>query len=259
MYDTYVTLVGNLLTAPEWRRTTNTGSLVAHFRVASTARRMDRASGKWVDGNSLRVRVTCWRKLAEGAASSLMTGDPVIVVGRMYTRDWTDGEGQHRTLYELEAVAVGHDLSRGRARFVRNRPGATSAIEDAEAEAVVNGEPTEPVPDDEAPARRDDAMFEDEEGVGDFPVSPAGGYDPMAGLRAGFPPIDPGAADELSPVDPDVPTADELSAVDLDVPTGDELPEFEAPGGSDEPRIDPAEPAPTGRGRRSRSRATAGV
>lgn len=34
MFDTQVTLVGNVLTAPEWRRTANTNTLVASFRVA---------------------------------------------------------------------------------------------------------------------------------------------------------------------------------------------------------------------------------
>lgn len=65
MFDTYVTIVGNVLTTPEWRRTTQSNTLVANFKVASTARRLDRDSGRWVDGNSLRVRVNCWRKLAE--------------------------------------------------------------------------------------------------------------------------------------------------------------------------------------------------
>ncbi|MBB5824742.1 single-strand DNA-binding protein [Micromonospora carbonacea subsp. aurantiaca] len=153
MFDTHVTIVGNILTAPEWRRTTQSGTLVANFKVASTARRLDRGSGRWVDGNSLRVRVNCWRKLAEGVAASVMVGDPVVVVGRLYTRDWTDDAGNHRTVYELEAVAVGHDLSRGRARFLRNRPNvATSTVEDAEAESRVHGEPTERVPREQAPS-----------------------------------------------------------------------------------------------------------
>ncbi|RUL90396.1 single-stranded DNA-binding protein [Verrucosispora sp. FIM060022] len=163
MFDTYVTIVGNVLTAPEWRRTTQSNTLVANFKVASTARRLDRDSGRWVDGNSLRVRVNCWRKLAEGVAASVMVGDPVVVCGRLYTRDWTDEAGNHRTLYELEAVAVGHDLSRGRGRFLRNRPSlSTSAVSDAEAEQRVHGEPTEPVPDSEAPARPDLGGLDDE-------------------------------------------------------------------------------------------------
>ncbi|MEU4334785.1 single-stranded DNA-binding protein [Micromonospora lupini] len=163
MFDTYVTIVGNILTAPEWRRTTQSNTLVANFKVASTARRLDRDSGRWVDGNSLRVRVNCWRKLAEGVAASVMVGDPVVVCGRLYTRDWTDDAGNHRTLYELEAVAVGHDLSRGRARFLRNRPTTTTSIvEDAATESRVHGEPTEPVPDDQAPVLLDDRPLDDD-------------------------------------------------------------------------------------------------
>lgn len=172
MFDTYVTVVGNVLTAPEWRRTTQSNTLVANFKVASTARRLDRDSGRWVDGNSLRVRVNCWRKLAEGVAASVMVGDPVVVCGRLYTRDWTDDAGNHRTLYELEAVAVGHDLSRGRARFLRNRPStATSTVEDAEAETRVHGEPTEPVPDGQAPALPEDRSLDDEFELPDFSTS----------------------------------------------------------------------------------------
>ncbi|MGK5742380.1 single-stranded DNA-binding protein [Micromonospora sp. URMC 103] len=163
MFDTYVTIVGNVLTAPEWRRTTQSNTLVANFKVASTARRLDRDSGRWVDGNSLRVRVNCWRKLAEGVAASVMVGDPVVACGRLYTRDWTDDAGNHRTLYELEAVAVGHDLSRGRARFLRNRPSmTTSTVEHAAAESRVHGEPTEPVPAGQAPVLPDDRPLDED-------------------------------------------------------------------------------------------------
>ncbi|MEJ3744558.1 single-stranded DNA-binding protein [Actinomycetes bacterium KLBMP 9797] len=185
MFDTYVTVVGNILTAPEWRRTTQSKSLVANFKVASTARRLDREKGQWVDGNSLRVRVNCWRKLAEGVAASIMVGDPVVVVGRLYTRDWTDAEGNNRTLYEMEAVAVGHDLSRGRSRFVRNRPTlATSAVEDTEAETRVRGETTHAVPQSEAPARFGENLIEDPSDPDfGFPPPVSHGYDPVAGVR----------------------------------------------------------------------------
>ncbi|MFV2083663.1 single-stranded DNA-binding protein [Micromonospora sp. LOL_021] len=167
MFDTYVTVIGNVLTTPEWRRTTQTNTLVANFKVASTARRLDRENNRWVDGNSLRVRVNCWRKLAEGVCSSVMLGDPVVVVGRLYTRDWVDGEGNNRLQYEMEAVAVGHDLARGRGRFTRNRPTlATSEVDGDDPERRVQGEATAEVPADEAPATRnelfdgdDDPMF----------------------------------------------------------------------------------------------------
>lgn len=203
MFDTNIVVVGNVLTAPEWRRTTTTNTLVANFKVASTARRLERETGRWIDGNSLRVRVNCWRKLAEGVASSVMVGDPVVVVGRLYTRDWTDTEGNSRTMYEMEAVAVGHDLARGRGRFTRNRPAlATSAVETPETDAQVRGEEAEPVPEEEAPTRYGDGLFDDGE-PGFVDVPPAAGYDPLTALRGGgFEPFDtsaPASDDELSP------------------------------------------------------------
>jgi single-strand DNA-binding protein len=136
MFETNICVVGNVLTAPEWRRTSASGRLVTTFKVAAATRRLDRTTGAWVDGNGLRVRVSCWRDLASGVASSIMVGDPVVVYGQIYTRDWVDSEGVKRTLYEMEALAVGHNLARGRARFARNKPVSASEVE---------GDPTQPV------------------------------------------------------------------------------------------------------------------
>ncbi|MGY0004314.1 single-stranded DNA-binding protein [Micromonospora sp. I033] len=247
MFDTYVTIVGNVLTAPEWRRTTQSNTLVANFKVASTARRLDRESGRWVDGNSLRVRVNCWRKLAEGVAASVAVGDPVVVAGRLYTRDWTDDAGNHRTLYELEAVAVGHDLSRGRARFLRNRPSmTTSTVEDAEAERRVHGEATEPVPDTQAPASLDDRPFDDE-----FP--PPGFDAPRVGL-SGRVHAAAGDPDELAdPFDdrPDGPADEEDD--ELAAEEDDEL-AAEPAAGEPDPTDGVEGVTGTGRGRRGRRR-----
>lgn len=199
MFDTYVTVVGNVLHLPEMRKTSNTGAIVTTFKIASTARRLDRETGRWVDGNSLRVRVTCWRALALNVRQSVTVGDPVIVTGRLFTRDWEDEQGARRTAYELEAVAVGHDLSRGRAVFERIKPKvSTSVVEDSESEQRVAGETTEVVPDDDAPARFDDTPFD---AVFDQPAAaplPGGvpGTDPAPGQSA------PGqsASGDLSPI-----------------------------------------------------------
>ena len=59
MFDTYVTVVGTVLTRPDWKLLTKTNSVVASFRVASNSRRYDRNSEQWVDGPSLRIRVNC--------------------------------------------------------------------------------------------------------------------------------------------------------------------------------------------------------
>jgi single-strand DNA-binding protein len=146
MFDTPITIVGNVLTPPEWRRTRNTHAMVVNFRIASTARRLNKQTGQWADGDSLRVRVVCWKRLAENCAAAIQLGDPVIVHGRLYTRDWTDDEGQRRTSYEVEATTVGHDLAKGTARFERRRvAGGTDVINDDGEPVMLGGEPTDPV------------------------------------------------------------------------------------------------------------------
>jgi len=161
MFDTNVTIVGNVLHGPEWRKTANTGALVTTFKIASTARRYDRQAGQWMDGNSLRVRVNCWRALAANVKESVAVGDPLIVTGRLFTRDWIDENGIKRIQYELEATSVGHDLSRGKAVFQRRKVStATSMTEDTEAQQRIGGELTDAVPEDEAPTQFDDTPFE---------------------------------------------------------------------------------------------------
>jgi len=147
MFDTQITVCGNVLAPPEWRRTTTTNQLAASFRVASTSRRWDKINNEWIDGQSLRVRVTCWRRLAEGVVQSVKVGDPVIVMGRLYTRDWIDEQGVRRVLYELDAMSVGHDLSRGTSEFTRTRSAmSTSVIEDEEEARRIGGEDSESIP-----------------------------------------------------------------------------------------------------------------
>jgi single-strand DNA-binding protein len=239
MFDTTVTIVGNALNAPELRRTSGTNTLVASFRVASTSRRYDKDSGRWVDGPSLRVRVTCWRRLAEGVNRSVVTGDPLVVTGRMYTRDWIGDDGQHRVSYELEAIAVGHDLSRGYSTFTRHRPAATTTmVEDDESDARVAGEASVPVttpgafrpaglsperPTGPSPERpRDDGAFL-------VPEGPAPTFDP------------PPMTDSYGDFDPAGPQSEDAEAAEEDA-----MNVLRAAGlaGASAAGVDAAEPAP---------------
>lgn len=194
MFETNICVVGNVLTAPEWRRTSASGRLVTTFKVAAATRKLDRTTGAWADGNGLRVRVSCWRDLASGVASSIMVGDPVVVYGQIYTRDWVDTEGVKRTLYEMEALAVGHNLARGRARFARNKPVSASEVESdpsqpvrlgGEATELAKGLPTGLDPGD--PLRRlDDSAFDESLRFDDL-TSLSGGEPPASGEPAGGP------------------------------------------------------------------------
>jgi single-strand DNA-binding protein len=99
----------------------------AEFRLAST-RRQRGHDGQWADTGTTFVTVVAWRSLADGIWASIAKGDPVIVSGRLATDEWVDREGEVRSRLTLVADAVGHDLSRGRARFAKN-PGAPSTAQ----------------------------------------------------------------------------------------------------------------------------------
>lgn len=124
MNDTTVTVVGNLVDDPRLR-TTESGLDVAGFRLASTARRYDRETGRYVDSASLFLPVSCWRALAANVTASLRKGDPVVVTGKLSTRTF-DKDGQSRSVCELEALAVGPDLARGTAVFRRSPRGVAA-------------------------------------------------------------------------------------------------------------------------------------
>jgi single-strand DNA-binding protein len=107
--DTTITVIGNLTDDPELRFTPS-GAAVAKFRVASTPRFMDRASGEWKDGEPLFLSCTVWRQAAENVAESLQRGSRVIVSGRLRQRSYETREGEKRTVIELEVDEIGPSL-----------------------------------------------------------------------------------------------------------------------------------------------------
>jgi single-strand DNA-binding protein len=137
-----ITVVGNLVDEPRMR-TTESGIEVSSFRMGSTSRRFDREGEQWVDSGSLFLNVTCWRALGANVAASVGKGDPVIVRGRLFTRQY-EKDGQLRSAYEVDAVTVGLDLSRGTSTFQRT----------ARADVPATFTPTGP---DGVPERPDDA------------------------------------------------------------------------------------------------------
>lgn len=122
MFETHLTVMGTAVTTP-WRlRSERTGAAGAKLRLMSTSRRYDKAKGQWVDGDRLFVEVVCWRDLAEHVCASVFKGDPLVVTGRLYTRDF-EVDGRRRWAYEIDATSVGHDMSRGTSHFNRPEPG----------------------------------------------------------------------------------------------------------------------------------------
>ncbi|MFC7244738.1 single-stranded DNA-binding protein [Catellatospora aurea] len=107
--ETTITVIGNLVDDPELRFTPS-GAAVAKFRLASTPRTLDRASGEWKDGEPLFLSCNMWRQMAENVAESLQKGSRVIVSGRLRQRSYETKEGEKRTVYELEVDEIGPSL-----------------------------------------------------------------------------------------------------------------------------------------------------
>ncbi|WP_371603794.1 single-stranded DNA-binding protein [Streptomyces sp. NBC_01220] len=126
MNETLVTLVGNAATGVEFRETASGG--MARFRFAVTPRRWDREKELWTDGHTSFYTVWAWRTLAANLTGSVAVGEPLVVHGRLKVRE-EEREGHRRTFVDIEAVAVGHDLTRGTSAFrrvVRGEPGLTA-------------------------------------------------------------------------------------------------------------------------------------
>lgn len=103
-------IVGNLGRDPEMR-TTQSGSQVAKFSVATSSRYKDR------DGNFQEEtewhRVVAFGRLAEICGQYLHKGKQVYIEGRLQTSSWDDKEtGQKRYMTEIIAQEM-QMLSRG--------------------------------------------------------------------------------------------------------------------------------------------------
>jgi single-strand DNA-binding protein len=119
--EAHISLSGYVATQPALRWT-RTGVPALNMRVAWTPRRMDRVTGEWIDASTNFLTVFAYRKLAENAATCLRKGDPVVIRGRVTTRDFEDKNGHPRTALEVDAISFGHDLTKGVSTFQRVRP-----------------------------------------------------------------------------------------------------------------------------------------
>jgi single-strand DNA-binding protein len=152
-----ITITGNLVNSPVLR--TYGTQQVTNFRLAHNHSYRDAGTGDWVDGGTTYIDVSCWRNLAVNVSESIGKGSAVIVTGRLKSKERAlqiEGREEKRTYFEIEAQAIGPDLTRGATQAVSiKRDAVTRQEEAAIAEAltvVASGSPFEPVPGEEYPA-----------------------------------------------------------------------------------------------------------
>lgn len=118
--DTPLTVVGNLTADPEIGFT-QSGAAWCRFTVASTPRRFDKTAGDYVDGETLFMRCTAWRDLADHATESLTKGMRVMVTGRLRQQNWETDDGDKRSMIVLDVDDVGPSLRWATAKVQRTQ------------------------------------------------------------------------------------------------------------------------------------------
>lgn len=126
MFETYTTVIGTVVSEPR-RRQTSTGEEVISFRVACNSRRIDKRSQEWVDGPTLYLTISCWRRLLAGVSAAIDKGRPVIAHGQIKTTEYVNADGERRSDLEMSANAVGLDLSRCVVSYLGNGNGPAGA------------------------------------------------------------------------------------------------------------------------------------
>lgn len=121
-----VFLIGNLTRPPELRYTPS-GTAVADLRMAVNRNYTTQGGEKREDTCFLTVVV--WGKQAESCGEYLDKGSPILVEGRLQTRDWEAKDGQKRTVTEIVAERV-QFMGRGKAAAPAAVPAAEPFTEE---------------------------------------------------------------------------------------------------------------------------------
>jgi single-strand DNA-binding protein len=98
-----VFLIGNLTRPPELRYTPS-GTAVVDLRLAVNRQYTTQGGDRREETCFLTVVV--WGKQAEASAQYLDKGSPVMVDGRLQTRDWEGKDGQKRNVVEVVAERI---------------------------------------------------------------------------------------------------------------------------------------------------------
>ncbi|MFC9692150.1 single-stranded DNA-binding protein [Kribbella sp. NPDC056951] len=142
MSETYVTVQGWVGSEPQFKEVGGR-TPQASFRIGSTPRHFQPERG-WSDRPTTWFNVECWRALAQNTFESVHVGQPVIVTGRLRTYEWTTDAGEQRSRVVLDALSVGHDLSRGTTTFTKSAPRTEAAWPDPN--AATPADPMSPGP-----------------------------------------------------------------------------------------------------------------
>ena len=124
-----ITVVGNISADPELKQTPS-GIAYVNLSVASTPRTYDRGTGEWKDGETMWIRCTVWREVAENVQRSLTKGTRVIVTGKLKPVNvYQSNTGESRASLEIEVEEIGPSLRYATAAMTRRTREGQGAVE----------------------------------------------------------------------------------------------------------------------------------
>ena len=108
--DTLVTITGYVVYEPELKRVNGDNALI-NITIASTPSRYDKNTNGYVEGETMFIRGTAWRTLAENIALTVRKGSLVIAQGKLVAKSY-EKDGEKKTNFELDIMELGLGLSR---------------------------------------------------------------------------------------------------------------------------------------------------
>ncbi len=133
-----ITMEGRVVADPELRFAPS-GTAVTRMRMVASSRKKNEA-GEWEDDKTFWITVTCFKKLAENVAESIVKGDLVNVTGRIQTDEW-EKDGQKQTAPSVIADTVSLSLAFRTVTPGGGAPRAAAAGEAAPAPAQADEPP----------------------------------------------------------------------------------------------------------------------
>lgn len=124
-----ITVVGNLANDPEIKNT-NSGIAYVNLNVGSTPSKFNKDTSTWENGDTVWVRCTAWRELAENVSRSLTKGSRVIVTGRLKPATaYQSNTGEARASIELEIEEIGPSLRYATVAITRRARDGQGSVE----------------------------------------------------------------------------------------------------------------------------------
>ena len=133
-----VIIMGRLVSDPVVRTTSN-GTMVANMRIACD-RDVTAQAAQNGEKKADFFDVIAWRKTAEFATKYFFKGKPILIQGRLQSRNWEDKTGQKRTSIEIIANNIefcGGDRVNGGGNGNTQQPNPNAPVTQAELDSFL--------------------------------------------------------------------------------------------------------------------------